>query len=194
MIVNTFFNTEPLRPLSIKIILFNFILVLYFTVNGIFYSEGYISEIYHSENENFFSFFPRSINRFFYTAIVNLIIELFIDFFFIEEKKIKGIFNREKDNYVNIKVEIGKLIIKIKKRYLCFFIMIFCLYIIFWIYLECFNYVYPYTQYDWIKSSIALIIIIQILSILRCLGNALLRFLSFFFRSEKIFKISNLLK
>ena len=194
MIVNTFFNKEPLRPLSIKLILLNLILVIYFTVNGLFYSESYISEIYHSENENFFSFFPRSINRFFYTAIVNLIINFFIDCFFIEEKKIKGIFNREKDNYANIKVEIGKLISKIKKRYLYFFIMVFCLFIFFWIYLECFNYVYPYTQYDWIKSSIALIIIIQILSILRCLGNALLRFLSFYFRSEKIFRISNLLK
>ena len=194
MIINTFFNSEPLRPLSIKIILFNLILVLFCTINGLFYSESYISEIYHSENENFFSFFPRSINRFFYTAIVNLIIKLFIDCFFIEEKKIKGIFNREKDNYVNLKIEIRKLILKIKKRYLGFFIMVFCLFIIFWIYLECFNYVYPYTQYDWIKSSIALIIIIQILNVLRCLGNAILRFLSFYFKSEKIFRISNLLK
>ena len=121
MIVNTFFNKEPLRPLSIKLILFNLILVIYFTVNGLFYSESYISEIYHSENENFFSFFPRSINRFFYTAIVNLIINFFIDCFFIEEKKIKGIFNREKDNYANIKVEIGKLISKIKKKIFVFF-------------------------------------------------------------------------
>ena len=148
MLVSIFFNTEPLRPISIKIIFFNLTLDLFFTVNGLFYSESYISEIYHSENEKFFSFFPRSINRFFYTAIVNLIINLFIDCFFIEEKKIKGIFNREKDNFGNLKIEIRKLILKIKKRYLCFFIMNFCLLILFFIYLECFNYVYPYTQYD----------------------------------------------
>ena len=193
IIGNTFFSKEPLRPFSIKIILFILNLILYFVVNGLFYSEDYISEIYHSENENFFSFFPRSINRIVYTTIVSIFIAFLIDCFFIEEKKIKGIFNREKDNFINLKKEISKLILIIRRRYLSFIILVFFLLIFFWVYLMCFNSVYPYTQIDWIKSSIVIIIITQILSVLRCLGESILRYISLYFKSEKIFRVSKLI-
>ena len=192
IIVNTFYSSEPLRPISLKIILFDVDLVLYFIINGLFYSEAYISTIFHNENEKFFSFIPRSINRFVYTTIVSIVISFLIDFFFVEEKKIKGIFIREKDNLVDLKLEITLLIKIIKKRCLAFIITIFVLSIFFWYYLICFNYVYPYTQYDWIKSSIVIILFMQVLSLIASLAETLFRFLSFFFRSEKLFKLSKL--
>ena len=194
LIVNTFYSDEPLRPISIKIILFDMTLVLYFVVNGLFYSEDYISIIYYTENEQFFSFFPRSINRFVYTTLVNVTISFLIDCFFIEEKKIKGIFLREKDSVATIKFEISKLIKKLKKRYLSFVIVVFGLSICFWYYLSCFNYVYYYTQIDWIKSSVVIIIIMQIVSVVTSLAETILRFTSFYFRSEKIFRVSKLLE
>ena len=169
-------------------------LVLYFVVNGLFYSEDYISTIYHTENERFFSFFPRSINRFVYTTLVNVTISFLIDCFFIEEKKIKGIYLREKDSPAAIKFEISKLIKKLKKRFLSFIIVVFGLSIFFWYYLSCFNYVYYYTQIDWIKSSIVIIIIMQIVSVVTSLAETILRFTSFYFRSEKIFRVSKLLE
>ena len=169
-------------------------IVLYFVVNGFFYSEDYISQIYHSENENFFTFMPRSINRFVYTTIVSLLISFLMDCFFIEEKKIKGIFKREKENIINIKYEIGLLIKRIQKNYFSFIVVTFGLLIFFWIYLLCFNYVYPHTQYDWIKSSVVIIIFVQILSLLASVCESSLRYISFFFKSEKIFRVSKLLE
>ena len=194
IIVNTFYSSEPLNPISLKIVLFILTIDLYFVVNGLFYSEEYISEIYHTENEKFFSFIPRSINRFIYSTIVSIFISFLIDCFFIEEKKIKGIFIREKNNIKKLKMEIALLIKKIKKRYFAFILVTYLILIFSWFYLLCFNYVYPYTQYDWIKSSIVLIILIQILSLLTSILETLLRYISFFFKSEKIFRVSKLLE
>ena len=192
-IVNTFFVQEPLRPKSIKIILFILILILYFVVNGFFFSEDYISEIFHLEEEDsFFSFVPRSINRFFYSAIVSYVISFIIDCFFPEEKKIKGIFNREKDNIVNLKHEIGKLIKKIKKRYISFIIFVYLISLFLLFYLLCFNYVYPHTQIEWIKSSIMLMIIMQLVAMLASLAETFLRYIGLMLKSEKIFRLSKL--
>ena len=193
VIIKTFFTSEPLRPISLKIILFDMNIVLYFVINGLFYSENSISEIYHSKNEKFFSFIPRSINRFVYTTIVSYLIALLIDFFFVEEKKIKGIFKREKNNKVNLKYQISLLTLKIKKRFFSFIIVIFVLLLIFWIYLLCFNYVYPNTQIDWIKSSVVIVILMQIIYLLASICETILRFLSFCCKSERIFRISKLL-
>ena len=192
--INTFFNDDPFRPLSIKIVLLILNLILYMVVNALFYGESAISEIYHIEGDDpFFGFFPRSITRFIYSAIVGVIIGMIVDCFFIEEKIMKKIFIREKGNYVKIKQEISKLNKAIKNRYLGFIILVIFLLILFMIYLLCFNYVYPHTQKEWIKSSITLIIIMQILSILTALVETILRFISFIFKSERIFRVSKLI-
>ena len=192
--INTFYSHDPFRPRSIKIILLILNLILYMIVNALFYGEPAISEIYHIEgNDPFFGFFPRSITRFIYSAIVGVIIGLVVDCFFIEEKRMKKIFIREKDNYVNLKQEISKLNKTIKTRYLGFIILVIVLLILFMIYLLCFNYVYPHTQKEWIKSSITLIIIMQILSTLTALAETILRFISFTFKSERIFRVSKLI-
>ena len=56
-----------------------------------------ISELYHidEEKENFFSFLPRSIERLIYTSIVSIVIGYLTGFFFLEEKKVKGILKRD---------------------------------------------------------------------------------------------------
>ena len=192
--INTFYNYDPFRPLSLKIILLILNLIMYMVINGIFYGEEAVSEIYHIEGDDpFFGFFPRSLTRFVYSAIVGVIIGFIIDFFFIKEKKMKNIFIREKNNIVNMRCEISRLNKRIKYRSMNFVIFTFLILILFGIYLLCFNYVYPYTQYEWIKSSITLIIIMQILSTLTALAETILRFLSFRFKSERIFKVSKLL-
>ena len=145
------------------------------------------------EEDSFFSFFPRSINRFIYSAIASYIISFIIDCFFVEEKKLKGILLREKNNLLNLKFEVNKLNNAIKKRYISFIVVVYILSIFFWYYLLCFNYVYPNTQIEWIKSSITLMIIMQLLSLATSLVETLLRFISFMLKSEKIFRVSKLL-
>lgn len=157
-----------------------------------FYNEEYISYIFHLTKDGFLDFIPRSINRFFYTTLVGVIIEFIVEFFFVEEKKMKRIFLRERNNKKNIKKEIIQLIHLIIKRYtgfiiFTFIILIFCLF-----YFLCFNYVYPHMQVEWIKSSIIIILIRQILSFFTCFFETLLRFISFHCESEKLFKLSKL--
>ena len=95
IILNTFIAEDPIKSRGIKIILFNLNLVLYFVINGLFISEDYISELYNTnkEDENFFGFFPRSIERLFYTTIVSMLIGYLTSFFFLEEKKWKEFSN-----------------------------------------------------------------------------------------------------
>ena len=195
IIANTFIAEDPIKSRGIKIILFTLNLILYFVINGLFISEDYISELYYidEEDENFFSFFPRSIERLIYTTIVSIIIGYITSFFFLEETKIKGIFKRDVDNKVILLKDIINLIKTLKKRYISFIIFAFVILIISLYYLLCFNYVYPKTQIEWIKSSIAIFIIIQILSILKILLGAALRFISFKCESEKLFHISKFL-
>ena len=89
-----------------------------------------------------------------------------------------------------IKREIIELIKEIKRRYISFIIIVFLLLFTSLYYLLCFNYVYPKSQIEWIKSSIAIIIIIQILSILKIFLAAIIRYLIFLYYSEYIFKFS----
>ena len=84
------------------------------------------------------------------------------------------------------------LIREIKKRYVSFIIMTFIILVISLYYILCFNYVYPKTQIEWVKSSILIIFIIQLLSLLKCLYETIFRLLSFKCESEKLFKISKI--
>ena len=192
IITNTFIASDHIKKRSIKIILFNLNLVLYIVVNGLFFSEVYISELFNikEEDENFFSFLPRSIDRLFYATVVSVIIGYLVDCFFIEEQKIKNIFKRERLNPDMIKQSVLDLIREIKRRYIGFIILVFILLLCSLYYLLCFNYVYPKSQIEWIKSSIAIIIVINILSILRLFLGAVLRYISFGCENEYIFKFS----
>ena len=190
----TFIATDRINTRMIKLILFSLNITLYFVVNGLFFSESFISELYYTkeEDESFFSFVPRCIDKVIYTTLVSIFIGYMTDFFFVSEKKIKGIFKRDKENRLILKRNITMLIREIKRRYIAFIIMTFFIMLISLYYLLCFNFVYPKTQIEWIKSSILIIIIMQILSVLKCLYEAIFRALSFKCESEKVYKISRL--
>ena len=117
IIMDTFFNPETLKPMSIKIIILLLNIVLYFFINGLFFSEDYVSDLFNSnEKEKFFSFFPRSILRFIYTTIVSGIIAIIVDFITVDEKRVKRLFLREKKNTLQIRFEISVITNDIKRN------------------------------------------------------------------------------
>ena len=195
IITSTFIAEDPMKPRTIKIMVFVLDVILYFVVNGLFFSEAVISELYNlnEEEENFFSYLPRSINRLIYTTLVSVVVSIITDFFFVEEKKLKGIFRREKNNSKILKEKVVEFIKDLKIRYIAFIIVVSIILIISFFYLLCFNYVYPYSQTEWIKSSITIMIIMQILSLLKCILETSMRFLSYKFKSEKLYKIIKIL-
>ena len=88
IIINTFITYEPFKPRTIKIILFILYIFLYFVIIALFINDDFISKVYNLEKkENFFSFIPRSIDKFFYATFVSIIIEFIVDFFFVNAKK-----------------------------------------------------------------------------------------------------------
>ena len=193
LVFDILLGKETIKPRIIKISLLLVDIDLYFLINGLFINEDYLSTVYHStEKETFFSFIGRGKYNFFYATMVGFIINFFISCFFIEEKKIKSLFKREKDNKLNIKYGIIIIFQKIQNSYKWFFISNYIICIFSWYYLSCFNNVYPYIRKEWIKSSFFIFTIMQIFSIVLILIETILRYLSFKMKSERIFKLSRI--
>ena len=138
-------------------------------------------------------FIYRIIDNCLYTTLSGSIINYIIDFFFADEKKLKGILKREKDNLIILNYEISQLIKNIKKRSLYFIIIAFFLTIITWYYVSCFNNIYPNLNIEWIESSLIIIFVMQILPIIISLLDTIVRYASFKCKNEKIFRISRCL-
>ena len=190
-LINIIYVNEPLKPKPIKILLFILNVDLYLFINGLFFNEDYISQMFNlAQEDNFFTFIQRFSERFFYITIAGIILIYIIDFFFVEEKKIKGIFKREKENIMVLKYEINRIIKTIISRYLSFIILTFLITFFTLYYAICFNSIYPSMKGEWIKASIINIISMQILSIIECFLETIIRFFSFKLKSEKLYKIS----
>ena len=188
ILLNTFYVNEPLRPRTIKFILLILNFDLYFLINGLFFNEEYISDVFHSnDSESFNDFVMRFSENCFYTTFVGVVINYIIDFFFVEEKKVKGILKREKNNLFVLNYEIVQLLRDIQKRYKYFIILSFVITSFTWYYVFCFNNIYPFTKVEWIKTSIMIIIIMQILSIVASLLESIIRYISFKCKSEKLY-------
>ena len=133
-------------------------------------------------------------DRIFYAILgiisFNNIIELF---FFIEEKKIKDIFKREKNDHKKLKNRIYQILKKVLNRFIHFIIFSFIIAIFSLYYISCFTNVYPHIGYEWIKSSIFIIIIMQIFWLVISLLETILRKISFILNSEKIYKLNSFL-
>ena len=190
ILLNTFYTKEPLRPKTIKILLLILNFELYFLINGLFFNEEYISKVFHSNEEDFFrNFIYRFTENCFYTTFVGVMVNYIIDCFFVEEKKVKGILKREKNNILILNYEIVQLTKNVQKRYKYFIVVSFIISSINWYYASCFNNIYPNTKGEWIKTSVMIIIVMQILSILVSFLESIIRYISFKCKSEKLYSI-----
>ncbi len=164
---------------------------LYFIVNALFFNEEYVSEIYHlEEKDTFFKFILRTTDNLIYTSIVGVVFSYIVDCFFVEEKKVKKIFKREKDDYFTIKYEISNLVRSLSNHYKAFIIFGLCISVFAWYYISCFYVVYPHMLFEWIKSTLVIIVIMQLLSIIATFLEAVFRFCGLKYKSERAFKTS----
>ena len=194
LIINSFFINDNMKPKSIKIMLFLLNFMFFLLINGLLFGEDYLVDLYNSgKDENFFSFISRSITNFVYLFVIIQLLNEIVDCLFVEEKKLKKIFILGKNDIKKIQNEILLLIKKIEKSHIIFFIISYLIFIFTWIYISCFNDIYYYSRKEWMKSSIFFFIIFQILYIIICLGETIVRFLSIRFKSEKLFKLSKII-
>ena len=188
--VNVFIENQ-LIPRTIRIILLIIKIDFYFVINGLMYNEEYISQLFNSkEKETFFGFLTRSYKRIIYTSMIGVVIEFLIDWLFPHEKEIKLILLTSDQNNNIIVSDLVQLLNKIKRNYIIFIIISFIITIFSWYYMTCFNNVYPNTKYEWIKSSITIVIFMQIISVCSSFIYSLFRCLSRKWKVERFFKIS----
>ncbi len=190
IILNTFCNKEYLKPLPIKIILLVLQIDLYLLINGLFYNEEYVNKKFELESDSFSKAIWRFLDNLFYAFLVGVIINYIIEFFFIEEKKIRVTLKREKDNIIILRYEMIQIIKELERKYLSFIIISLIISIISWYHISCFNNVYPHMKQEWLIFSIFIIICIHILSLIMSLLETILRFISLKCKSEKLFKLS----
>ena len=62
LILNIALNQDPFKPRTIRIILFIINIDLYLFINALFINEEFISDVFNSHDDNFFSFLPRCID------------------------------------------------------------------------------------------------------------------------------------
>ena len=191
MLINAFFLKEPLKPKPLKFLLIIMTFELYFIINALFYTEDYLSELFNSnKKERFFDFVGRRINYFIYTSAVSKIITYLVEYCFIEEKKIKKILLRNKEEKIGIVNELTLVIENIEKRFIILIILSIIINIFGFIYISCFNIVYYYIKIEWIKSTIFILICMEIIDVFFSFIETCLRFLSIKCNSEKLFKLS----
>ena len=78
---------ETLKTRPIKILLLLIKIDLHFLINALFMNEDYISEIYHSKNDDgFFSFIKRMRNNLFYISTIGAFSSYLINCFFFDER------------------------------------------------------------------------------------------------------------
>ena len=191
--INTLFIKEPLHPRSLKCLVLIMTIELYFVINALFYNEDYLTNLFYStEEEKFYSFIVRRINHFIYTSTVSGIISYFVGYVFIEEEKIKKIFRRNKEGDMKLQYELAIIVQEIRKKFNTIIIFSLILTVICFIYISCFNNVYPNIKGEWINSSLFILILMQIINLAFTFMECLFRYIAIKCNSEKIFKLSQI--
>ena len=189
--LNSMFEEDKYKPSSIKIVIYTLRIDLYFVVNGLFYSQSYIDELYNlEEEETFWSFAFRATERIVYTSIIGKIMDFIIDFFIISGDKIKKKLDKNEGSKLIIKGEISNLSFEIIRNIHIFIFINFFIMLISFYYVSCFNNVFPNTKAEWIKSSVFIYVINEIISFLYIFATTLLRYLSITYKVENFFKLA----
>ena len=89
-----------------------------------------------------------------------------------------------------MKYEISEVVKEIENKFKILIILSLIWTILCFIYISCFNNVYRYIKIEWIKSSLFILIIMQILNFLGTLLECILRYSAIKCNSEKVFKLS----
>ena len=189
-ISNLFIENKLLGNLP-RIFLTSFSFDLCFYVNGLYFSEDYISERYQAkETETLLDTIYNSFSRIFIVSIVSWVIECIDKFILPSEddliRKIKRIIEEgEKENDLSAYK-------KKQKKYIIIFYTIGLVVKIFSLYhMVCVFHRYKYSVSNWILSSIISILIFNGGSMLIIFGMAILRFMALKFKSPQLYNTAS---
>ena len=187
--IKTFYITHIFKPITLKIMSLVLMIELYFVISALFYTETYLSERFHSdEKENFLTFIPNRINAIIYTCIISGIIGYFISYIFDNDDYIRRVFSKK------LKVKLDTALIdyinNLKRKFIILIVISMVITIFAFFYIACFNIVYPYIKSEWLKTSIFVFIIMQIVNLLSTLLGVCCRYLAIKLNNVKLFRLS----
>ena len=151
ILVNSFCPLDDYNSRVIKIFLFFFFFILFFTINALFFNDNTMGKIYSDEGSfNLIYQLPQII----YSSLISSLLTMIIRFLALSEKQILEIKNMRNNNIKFSNEKIEKTMKILSYKFIAFFIVSFIFLLFFWYYLSCFCAVYENTQIHLIKDTI----------------------------------------
>ena len=148
LIIFYFIPIDDYNILSLKISLFLMIFSLYFTVNGFFFNDDTMHDIYKSNGT--FNIINQ-ISIILYSSLISTLIQQILKLLCLSENSILKI---KKENQLMIAMKKSRNIEKcLKIKFIIFYIFSFLLIIFCWYFITCFCSVYQNTQIILIKDT-----------------------------------------
>ena len=145
IILNTFFTDAYLELRAIKLSFLIFSLEINFFLNAFFYTDEYISDVYHNDGVlDFFSSLPKSL----YSFLVSLILVNLLKMLSNSKKQLLKIIKEREDKNEYIELMEAELK-KLKKKLTIYFTIVFILGLFFAYYASAFCAVYQNSQKFW---------------------------------------------
>ena len=185
----SFLPNKDYNSRIIKIFLFFFFFAGHLVINAFFFNDETMHKIYIDEGAyNFVYQLPKII----YSSLISIIISVLIKFLALSQSDIIELKQEKMKRGLDNKYR--KLILKLKIKFIIFYILTFILLLFYWYYISCFCGIYVNTQIHVIKDSIFSFITSLIYPFGICLITGIVRIYSL--RSEKscLYKFSKLLQ
>ena len=149
----TFFMKDDYNSTEIVICLFLFGLSLDFAIRALFFTDSTMHKIYKDKGKyNFLYQIPKIIYPILIAFILKLILKCIVNY----ENRITKLLKEEKaknmENF-NVKEEINKLLLSLKRTFTIFFILMMIFILLFWYYSSSFCAVFQNTQIPLIKDT-----------------------------------------
>ena len=189
IILNTFFTKNYLDLFVIKLSFLIFTFQMSFFLNALFYTEDYISEAYHNDGVlDFISSLPKSIYSFMVTLIISNLLRMLSN---SKSELMKIIIERRKaQNYNNL---INVKLLKLRKKLIVYFILIFLLGIFFLYNVTAFCAVYYNSQKFWLVGCIESFALDSLVAVITCIFITFFRYISIKKEIKYLYSLSNIL-
>ena len=189
IILGTFCTENYLNLFVIKLSFFVCTFQISFFLNALFYTDDYISDAYHNEGVlDFISGLPKVIYSFLATLITTNLLKMLSN---SKSELIKAIREKSQElRYINI---VNAKLIKLRKKLIAYFILVFLFGIIFLYYVSSFCAVYRYSQKYWFIGCLESFAIDSGVAILICILLAFLRYLAIKNRIKYLYKLANII-
>jgi len=145
----SFFVTNDYNSKIIKIDLFFIGFSMFYTINALFYDDDTMHNIYESKGTFDFIY---QLPKDFYSSLISMLLNTILKMLALSNDGISG-FKKIKSGK-NIEKKGNILFIKLKVKFIFYFITSFIFLIIFWYYISMFGVIYKNTQYHLIKDTL----------------------------------------